>query len=80
MENKLIFSTKGLYGKGLLILWIILYFCCFPIFYIDSAISYLITIAYILVISIPVNKEQCMRKSYIELYDNHIEGKTLSNG
>ena len=77
--KKLIFSTKGFYGKGACIFYIILSFLFCPIFAIDSVITKIITLVYIALMCIPIGKNYGLYKSYIDLYEDHIEGTTTPN-
>ena len=77
MQNNLIFSTKGLYGKGLMIFLIIILICCCPIFMVDSIISKIVIFGYTVFCCAIIGREWGLHKSFLDLYDDHIEGKTI---
>ena len=78
MYNKLIFSTKGIHGIGGIIGIIVVVLLFAPIFAIySSPLAIMLTLGYACIASIILSKELGMRKSYIDLYEDHIEGKTM---
>jgi len=78
MDNeKLIFSTEGLVSKAGFIVLLVIACLFIPIISLDSAIGLIIFVIYIAIASFLLNPVQCMYKSFIKLYDDHVEGYAI---
>lgn len=84
MANNPIFSTKELYSGKKYIVPLLLYAvgaCCLFIQFpniLDSALGYVIGTAFLMVFIYPFTRSTQIKKSYIDLYEDHIEGFSVT--
>ena len=75
--SRFIFSTKGLYGKKVVVFWIVFAVIMAPIIAIKYSGLTILLLLFGFLLGIPVVINVRIQQSFIDLYDDHIEGKAI---